>query len=154
MLGMLAIPYLSHAGVVNIKFRRLTDDTPKYMGLSGVPVRMYNVRSLHDTNEIAICEGELDALTLDGVVGIPAVGVAGTQNWKPHYRLLFEAFRTVWVFYDRDKKEDGSNPGWALARAIQKDVPHATLVTLPENVDVNKLFVTQGRQAVLDLIGW
>lgn len=151
--GMLAIPYLTGNGPVHMKFRRLDDGHPRYLNYPGLAVRMYNVPAFHKTNSIAICEGELDAATLDGIVGIPAVGVAGAQNWHKHYAMIFEPYSRVWVFYDNDMKEDGSNPGFELARLVQREVPQAVLVRMPANVDVNAYVRAHGPQATLALAG-
>jgi len=151
--SMLAIPYLTPAGVVNMKWRRLDDEQPKYLGLPGAPTRLFNVLALSKAQDgVAICEGELDAITLDGCVGVPAVGVSGTTAWRPFYGRIFEGYRHVWIFADNDRKDDGSNPGWELVKAVLKSVPHATPVSLPPNVDVNQLYLNEGAEAVRSLI--
>ena len=151
--GMLAIPYLTPAGPVGMKFRRLDDGLPKYRGVPGQPSRLFNFPALfRAVDEVAICEGEVDTSTLDGVVGIPAVGIAGAQNWQRHFAPIFDGYPKVWIFADNDQKEDGSNPGWELAKTVVKAVPHAVMVSLPPNTDVNQMCNERGREAVLSLI--
>ena len=80
--GMLSIPYLTPAGVVGIKFRRLDDGTPKYIWPTGQKIGLFNVNDLHKHSDtIAICEGEIDTIVLSGMVQIPSVGVAGVSQW-------------------------------------------------------------------------
>ena len=118
--GMLSIPYITPAGVVGIKFRRLDEGTPKYLWPTGQKIGLYNVKDLHIGGDtIAICEGEIDTLVLSGVVGIPSVGVAGVSQWKPWFPKLFEAYSRVIVFADNDVKADGKNPGQELAKRIK-----------------------------------
>jgi DNA primase len=144
-VGMLSIPYRTPAGVVGIKFRRLDDGTPKYLWPTGQKIGLFNVMDLHQRSEtIAICEGELDTVVLSGLVGIPAVGVAGVSQWKQHFPKLFESYKRILIFADNDIKEDGRNPGQELAKRIKEDLNTATVVHLPGNQDVNDLFLANG----------
>ena len=152
--GMLSIPYLTPSGVVGLKFRRLDDGTPKYLWPSGQKVGMYNVLDLHkDSDVIAICEGEIDTIVISGLVGIPAVGVPGVSQWKPHFPKLFEAYERVLVFADNDAgKKDGNNPGFELAKRIKEDVDKAEIVVLPEGHDVNEVYLSTGSDWFVDRI--
>lgn len=144
-VGMLSIPYRTPAGVVGIKFRRLDDGTPKYLWPTGQKIGLFNVMDLHQRSEtIAICEGELDTVVLSGLVGIPAVGVAGVSQWKQHFPKLFESYKRILIFADNDIKEDGRNPGQELAKRIKEDLNTATVVHLPGNQDVNDLYLANG----------
>ena len=152
-VGWISIPFITPSGVVAIKFRQSLDDVqPKY--LSDGETRMYNVTALHHTtDQIAVCEGELDTIILDGAVGVPAVGVPGVSNWKKHYPRVFEGYERVFVFADNDTKEDGSNPGMELGKRICREVPQAVIVSLPKGMDVTDTYLTEGKQFLLDLIG-
>lgn len=152
--GMLSIPYLTPTGVVGMKFRQLDDTArPKYLGLEGMESRMFNVNALHNhADRIAVCEGELDTIILDAVVGVPAVGVAGVGNWKKHHRAVLEGYAKIFVFADNDQKDDGSNPGHELAKRIIRDLPQAVLVGLPRGKDVNQTFLDDGPDALLELV--
>ena len=144
--GMLSIPYLTPAGVVGIKFRRLDDGTPKYLWPTGQKVGLFNVNDLHKHSDtIAICEGEIDTIVLSGMVGIPAVGVAGVSQWKPWFPKLFEAYSKVLIFADNDVKEDGRNPGQELAKRIKEDIDKAIVIGLPANEDVNDVLLAYGK---------
>lgn len=140
--GCLAIPYRTPTGVVGIKFRRIDGGDPKYIYPIGQKVGMFNVVDLQTQgNTIAICEGELDTLVMSGLVGVPAVGVAGVTNWKPWFPKMLEGFERIVIFADNDVKEDGSNPGMGLAKRIKEDVERAVVVSLPGNRDVNQVFL-------------
>jgi hypothetical protein len=140
--GCLSIPYRTPTGVVGIKFRRIDNGSPKYSYPIGQKVGMFNVVDLHTFSDtIAICEGELDALVMSGLVGVPSVGVAGVTNWKPWFPKMLEGFERVVIFADNDIKEDGSNPGMALAKRIKEDIDRAVIVNLPGNRDVNQVFL-------------
>ena len=145
-VGMLSIPYRTPAGVVGIKFRRLDDGTPKYLWPTGQKIGLFNVMDLHKPSDtIAICEGEIDTIVLSGLVGIPAVGVAGVSQWKPWFPKLFESYKRILIFADNDVKEDGRNPGQELAKRIKEDLDKATVVHLPDNQDVNDIFLALGK---------
>jgi DNA primase len=108
---------------------------------------------LHRFNEtIAICEGEIDTIILSGIVGIPSVGVAGVSQWKPWFPKLFESYSRILIFADNDVKEDGRNPGQELAKRIKEDLDKATVVMLPDNQDVNEVFLDQGVEWFYDRI--
>jgi len=146
-VGMLSIPYRTPAGVVGIKFRRLDNGTPKYLWPTGQKIGLFNVMDLHKpTDTIAICEGEIDTIILSGVLGIPAVGVAGVSQWKPWFPKLFESYKRILIFADNDVKEDGRNPGQELAKRIKEDLDKATVVHLPDNQDVNDIYLQLGKE--------
>lgn len=145
-VGCLSIPYRTPTGVVGIKFRRVDGNTPKYIYPTGQKVGMFNVVDLHtDSNVLAVCEGELDTLVMSALVGIPAVGVAGVTQWKPHFPIMLEGKDRVVIFADNDVKEDGRNPGMELAKRIKEDVDRAVIINLPDNKDVNQVFLEEGK---------
>jgi DNA primase len=48
------------------------------------------------------------------------------------------------VFADNDVKEDGRNPGMELAKRIKEDISSAVVIQLPENKDVNDVYLQEG----------
>lgn len=97
----LAIPYITQSGVVDIRFRSMDGQEPKYMGMPGATTHLYNVSAFFRAGSyICICEGEIDTITLDAVCDIPAVGVPGVNNWKKHYSRLLSDFERVFLFAD------------------------------------------------------
>jgi DNA primase len=152
-VGCLSIPYLTKAGVVGVKFRKVDNTTPKYLWATGQKIGMFNVIDLmHDIETIAICEGELDTVVLSGLCDIPAVGVAGVSQWKPWFPILFEGYKNVLIFADNDVKEDGRNPGMELAKRIKEDLNNATVIHLPENEDVNDVYLKHGAKWFQDKV--
>jgi DNA primase len=150
-VGRLSIPYITPAGVVGIKFRAIDSSVPKYLWPTGQKIGLFNVGDLHKNSDtIAICEGEIDTIVLSGLVGIPAVGVAGVSQWKPWFPKLFESYTRILIFADNDIKEDGRNPGQELAKRIKEDLDKADIVHLPDNQDTNDVYLEYGTQWFMD----
>lgn len=148
----LSIPYITQAGVVGFKFRRIDGADPKYMIPTGQKHHLFNVNAiLHAVNRVLIVEGEIDAIS-STLAGLPAVAVAGVNAWKPHFARCFDGIGTVVIATDNDAKEDGSNPGQELARRLQDAIPQAVRVSLPPDSDINSMICTQGAQALTDLV--
>ena len=144
-VGCLSIPYRTPTGVVGIKFRKVDGGSPKYLWPTGQKVGLYNVVDIHDSSDvIAICEGELDSLVMSALVNVPAVGIAGVSQWKPWFPKMFEGFDRIVIFADNDLKEDGRNPGMELAKRIKEDLDKAVVISLPENQDVNQVYLDGG----------
>jgi DNA primase len=148
----LSIPYITGAGVVGFKFRRIDGGDPKYMIPTGQKHHLYNVEAiLNAVSQVLIVEGEIDAISAT-LAGHPAVAVAGVNAWKPYFSRCFDGIGTVVIATDNDVKEDGSNPGQDLARRLQDAIPQAIRVSLPPNSDVNSIIMEQGAQALTDLV--
>jgi DNA primase len=148
MLGRLSIPYITKTGVVDLRFRALNPAVePKYMGLTGAETKMYNVLDVERAGDyIGICEGEIDTLTLSGIVGIPCVGVPGANSWKKHYTRLLADFERVFIF------ADGDQPGMEFARSLARELP-VTIIQLPDGTDVNSMYVQEGSQYFHQKVG-
>jgi DNA primase len=149
--GRLVIPYLTPAGVVNLRFRCLrahdckAEGCPKYLGIEGMDTNLFNVLDLRkDSPFICVTEGEIDALTLS-MAGLPAVGVAGVENWKAHFARCLEDFSRILIFADGDKA--GRKFASFLAREVR-----AVPIRLPDGQDVNSLYVRDGADALRKLI--
>jgi len=136
--GRLAIPYITPAGVVDLRFRAINHEEPKYLSLPGSETRLYNVNALFKaTDWIAVCEGEVDTITLTKL-GIPAVGVPGVKNIKSHHYRILADFQRIYVFADGDPA--GKEFTKELARKVSGVIP----IAIPEGEDVNSLFTKQG----------
>lgn len=153
--GMLCLGYVTPAGVIALKFRQLEPErTPKYDAPSGQHVRLYNVAALHTHGDtVAICEGELDALVMTHVVGIPAVGVPGASNWQDHWARCFADFDRVLVIADHDAKADGTDPGVRHAKKVVKAVRGGQLVLPPAGHDLTEWVQRDGVDAVKEACG-
>lgn len=149
--GRLVIPYLTPSGVVGMRFRALGDEDPKYDSEAGQRTALYNVLDLHRSEPwIAICEGELDALVMSGVVGVPAVGIPGVQHWLkksggPIWGRLFQDYQTVFIVMDPDGAGKKAIP--EIARRVENPV----VIDLP--ADVNDTVLKLGPDAVLEKMG-
>lgn len=153
--GRIAIPYLTPAGVVDVRYRcgeqhKCSDlHHPKYLSMPGHKPRLYNTQAVLDAGDtIAITEGEFDALIVTYRLGIPAVGVPGAQAWDTYYSRIFADFQDVLVFADAD------DAGTKLAEHITETVPHANILTLPDGLDVTDLYLQRGVEATLDACGY
>ena len=148
MVGRLAIPFRTRAGVRTIRFRALDDSQPKYLSLPGDRGRMFNPSALFDTDLAAICEGELDAVVCSSVVGVPAVGVPGVSAWKPHFPRMFAGIPRVLVVIDHDVKENGRNPGRELGDRVANALDQAVIITPPEGMDLTDWVLQDGVEIV------
>jgi|SRR5580704_11893532 DNA primase len=147
--GWISIPYLTKlGGVVSLKFRRLSGDGSKY--ITPYPTRIYNTLALDRAEQlgyVAITEGEIDCITLDGLCDIPAIGIPGVEVYKAHpeCKEMLRGFNRVLVFADPDE------PGQRLGMQILRDLDTAHLVALPG--DVNEAYLSQGREFIREAAG-
>lgn len=147
-----SIPYMTEAGCVGMKFRRIDDSTPKYDQMAGQRSHLFNVAAiLEAVDYVLVTEGELDAVAAT-LAGHPACGVAGANNWKPWWRRVFDGIGRVIIVTDNDVKADGSNPGQDLARRIGDSLPNGVRVSLPAGHDVCSMIEAYGAQAFTDLV--
>lgn len=154
-VGWVSIPYITALGVcTSVKFRRLDDGKPKYGQPMGQKLHLYNVAdTLIDSGRIVVTEGELDAVVMSGVVGIPAVGVPGVAAWKPFYTKLFTGFDTIYVVGDNDIKEDGTNPGAEFAKRVAGEIINSQIVQLPSGMDITDFYLKFGKESTANLVG-
>lgn len=161
--GWLAIPYIRKGpekgwSVATIKFRCLEDHEGtceqahprfgKYMAHGGAATHLYNTLDLQNSDdEIAICEGELDAVTTH-LCGIPAIGVPGVQNWKDQYFRLLKGRKRIWMFADGDSYGEG------LAKKISDRMgDKVKVIQMPDGEDVNSMVGKYGKSALLKGMG-
>lgn len=147
MTGRLSIPYITTSGVVGIRYRALGEANAKYLSRDGAHVHLYGVMSLTLPQRTAyITEGEMDCLTLQQC-GLAAVGVPGVKSWKSYWRLLFADFDVVNIIADGD--EQGRDFSKGLAEKIEGSI----VTRMPDGEDVNSMFITNGKDALLERIG-
>lgn len=180
--GRLAIPTLKRVGVTGFKFRCIRpeclgtgEDDERHEGHGKYqtfePQSMFNVAALdNDMAFIALAEGELDAITLDGECGIPAVGLVGVNSWHEHYYGLLKEFPRIYVFEDNDSPKRrpnckvcpgecrGHNTGSDFGEFLAGKFDQAVRVQLPvieegRKSDVNRVFRARGRDFIRGLIG-
>jgi DNA primase len=137
--GKLAIPYITPSGVVDIRFRSINGEDPKYIGLPGAKTTMFNAQAvLTADGYICVTEGEIDAITTVVKTNHPAVGVPGANNWKPYYSKILDDFDTVIVL------ADGDNPGLEFGKKISRELGNVNIVQMPEGHDVNSIVLQEG----------
>lgn len=143
--GCISIPSCGPAGVYGLRFRNLHDG-PKYLGLSGAPTRLFNIRDIHTaTDTICITEGEFDSVILSQC-GLKSIGVTGANNWKRHHPRMMAGFQKIYIF------GDGDRAGRDFSKTVMDSLGSATRINLPENEDVNSFYLKQGEKALLDLM--
>lgn len=141
LLGMVTIPYYVAGHCVTIRGRKWpleSGDHQKYKTLPGQAARLYHGEACWGTDEIAIAEGELDALVLTQL-GVPAVGVPGANVWQDGWATYLEGKRRVWILFDPDEAGDKG-----AAKLIDKLGPRARRIRLPSDVTD---WVAQGHSA-------
>jgi DNA primase len=147
--GRLAIPFDTPSGIVDIRFRAITDDGgPKYLSRAGSGQLIYNVNAFEiDSEMIAVCEGELDTIVAQSMIGIPAVGMPGVNGWKDFYWRAFTDYRKVFVLCD------GDSAGKEMGRAIATAVDTAVVINMPDGMDVNDVYLAEGSDGLAGRLG-
>jgi DNA primase len=143
----LVIPYITKTGIIDLRFRAMNHAEPKYLGLPGASTHLYNVLSVFNAigDWIAICEGEIDTITLDAI-GIPALGVPGANNWKRHYSKILQDFDKIYVF------ADGDQAGADFGRSLARELANVIVIQMPEGEDVNSMYISKGKSYFLDKV--
>jgi len=149
--GRLAIPYLTPAGVVNLRFRCLQphdchdQGCPKYLSVDGAGTNLYNVLDLKkDSPFIVVCEGEIDTMSWS-LAGVPAVGVPGVDAWQKWFGRCLESYEVVYSAGDGDKA--GSKFNNLMAREVR-----ARPLRIPRGADSNTLYAQGGADALRRLL--
>jgi len=138
--GRLAIPYITPSGVVDIRFRSMHGEEPKYMGMSGVQTTMFNTSACFAASKyICVTEGEMDAVIMGVKTEHPTVGIPGANSWRSHYARILDDFDIVIVLADGDKA------GADFGKHVAREVPNTTVLSMPEGDDVNSVYLRQGK---------
>ena len=139
--GRLSIPYITPSGVVDIRFRGMHDEEPKYMGMPGAKTTMFNTSAVFAaTKYICVTEGEFDCIVMSVKTGHPTVGVPGANNLKPHYSKILDDFDMVIIL------ADGDTAGAEFGKKITRELPNANVINMPEGEDVNSAFIKLGKE--------
>jgi DNA primase len=146
----ISIPYTTHAGVVQMRFRATEESGAKYLGSEGSTTRLFNTQALrlpHQT--VYLTEGELDSIAC-WMCSLPAVGVPGATSWKKEWWRVFRYRRVIIL-------GDGDDAGKKFSAEVSKDLDRSMIepveVEMPQGMDVNTLLKKGGVEAVRELVG-
>jgi len=146
--GRLAIPYITPSGVVDIRFRGINNEDPKYMGLVGAKTTMFNTQACFVADKyICVTEGEFDCIMMTVKTMHPTIGIPGANNWKPHYAKILDDFDTVIVL------ADGDAAGLEFGKKISRELGNVNIVSMPEGEDVNSVMIKRGSDWIDERIG-
>ena len=139
--GRLAIPYITPSGVVDIRFRSMYGEDPKYLGLVGSKTTMFNTQACFVADKyICVTEGEFDCIMMSVKTTHPTVGIPGANNWKPHYNKILDDFDIVIVL------ADGDSAGLEFGKKISRELGNVNIISMPEGEDVNSMMIKQGSE--------
>ncbi|MFB7363180.1 toprim domain-containing protein [Streptomyces hydrogenans] len=152
----LTIPYLARIGVGMRKLRRVPELVdgkwvqpagPKYLAPKGAGTPLFNTRALSvDSPILFATEGEVDAITTQGLLGFPAVGVPGGTVWRPSWEFLFAPYtEVVWL-------GDGDETGAKFA-ARADGIANARGLVFPDGKDPNSVAVEEGVPGLAEILG-
>jgi len=107
----------------------------KYIQAKGSRPGLFNADILIGTNEVIVCEGEVDAMLLHQYNYLAVTNTNGANTWKPEWAGLFCHAQHVWIMYDNDQA------GMAGALKVHQTLRRAKIVRLPDGIkDVGELF--------------
>lgn len=139
--GRLAIPYITPSGVVDIRFRSMHGEDPKYMGLVGAKTTMFNTQACFVADKyICVTEGEFDCIMMTVKTNHPTIGIPGANNWKPHYAKILDDFDVVIVL------ADGDSAGLEFGKKISRELGNVNIISMPDGEDVNSMMIKQGSE--------
>jgi len=139
--GRIAIPYITPSGVVDIRFRAINNEEPKYMGMIGAKTTMFNTQACFvATKYICVTEGEFDSIMMSVKTVHPTIGIPGANNWKPHYGRILDDFDMVIVL------TDGDNAGAEFGKKIVRELPNANIIPMPDGEDANSVIIKLGKE--------
>lgn len=139
--GRLAIPYITPSGVVDIRFRSMHGEDPKYMGLVGAKTTMFNTQACFVADKyICVTEGEFDCIMMSVKTQHPTIGIPGANNWKPHYAKILDDFDVVIVL------ADGDSAGLEFGKKISRELGNVNIISMPDGEDVNSMMIKQGSE--------
>lgn len=148
------IPYFQRGIEIGGRMRFLHPSGPKYlpMRLDGdeghFKAHIYNVDVLLDPEHVYVTEGEFDCMILRKL-GMQAVGISGTTNFKKDWRWLFQHARSVTICFDYDENEAGQKAGNRLVAWIGQVCDDVRRLELPVGIDVNDAFLDGSLEGAL-----
>ena len=84
------------------------------------------------------------------MIGVPAIGIPGAENWKPHWANVLEDFSRVYL------AEDGDKAGGDLWRAMSDHIDQSNTmvvrVRMPDGEDSGSMYLKHGKDYLLGRI--
>jgi len=133
----LSIPHYDGGKLVNVKYRSLPPAKKTFRRIEGCKSILFNVDALDGQEEIFLCEGELDAITLwdQGIKNVVAT-TTGAGGLDPEWIDQLSKAVKIYLCYDND--EAGQKGAREAARRLGYD--RCFNVLLPDGKDINELF--------------
>ncbi len=138
----LCIPHFRQGMPVNIKWRTLPPAEKEFRREPGYPTILFNGDYLDGCNEVILCEGELDAITLlDRDFDNAVATTTGANTLPPDAYDKLAALERVFLAYD----SDAAGQKGAREAAKRLGIEKCYAVKFPEGVhDVNDYFLKGG----------
>jgi twinkle protein len=123
--------------LVNIKSRTLPPAEKDFRRITGYPSILFNGDCVEGTEEVYICEGEIDALTLwqAGIKNVVGV-TCGAGTFHPEWIDQLAKAKKIFLCYDPD--EEGQKGAREVGRRLGYD--RCFNVALPDGQDLNEFF--------------
>jgi len=134
----LTIPHYQKGKLLNVKSRSLPPLEKEFRRVKDCPSVLFNGDCIEGAEEVYICEGEIDTLTLlqeytsKGVVGVTAGAGSFDPAWIDHLGKV----KRIYLCYDPD--EPGQRGAREAARRLGYD--RCFNVALPDGQDINEYF--------------
>ncbi|MBR5767941.1 MAG: DNA primase, partial [Clostridia bacterium] len=154
----LMFPIIDRAGnVIAFGGRIIGDGTPKYMNTSDTPVFSksrhlfaLNFARLHCAEEMILCEGYMDVVSLHGAGFENAVATCGTAMTEDQARLMKRYTKRVLISYDADEAgQRAAEKAFALLGNVGLE---ASLIKVRDAKDPDEYIKKFGAAAFGDLI--
>ncbi len=133
----LSIPHYAGGKLINVKYRSLPPAKKTFRRIEGCKSILFNMDALDGQEEIFLCEGELDAITLwDQGIKNAVATTTGAGGLDPEWIDQLSKSVKIYLCYDND--EAGQKGAREAARRLGYD--RCFNVLLPDGKDVNELF--------------
>ena len=96
---------------------------------------------------IRFCASFVDGYNRGFRAGFTAVGLPGANNWKHYYSRVLDGWDKIMLFCD------GDNAGREMAKNISRELDNVFPVFMPDNQDVNDVFLTEGADGLRRRVG-
>jgi len=116
----ITIPHFREGKLINIKKRSIPPAEKDFRRMPGSETILFNVDCLQDFDEVILCEGEMDTLTLlqegfENVVGL----TAGAMSFPPQFYECLKGKKKVFICMDEgDKDNEGQKGAEEIARRL------------------------------------